>query len=40
MELGMSIEVKLLQSEKHPLPKLVTEFGMEMEVRPLQLEKQ
>ena len=36
----MVMEVKLLQPEKHPSPKLVTELGMVMEVKPLQPEKQ
>ena len=34
------MEVKLLQSEKHHSPKLVTELGMVMAVKLLQSEKQ
>ena len=36
----MVMEVKLLQREKHPSPKLVTELGMVMEVKLLQPSKQ
>ena len=32
----MVIEVKLLQPEKHPVPKLVTDDGMVTEVKLLQ----
>ena len=35
-ELGMVMEVKLLQTSKQFLPKLVTELGMVMEVKLLQ----
>ena len=35
----MLIEVKLLQSEKHPVPKLVTDDGMVTEVKLLQPSK-
>ena len=37
IELGIVIDVKLLQSEKAPFPILVTEFGMVTDVKPLQL---
>ena len=36
----MVMEVKLLQASKQNFPKLVTELGMVMEVKPLQPEKQ
>ena len=36
----MVMEVKLLQSEKHSSPKLVTELGMVMEDKRLQYQKQ
>ena len=36
----MVMEVKLLQPEKQPVPKLVTELGMVMEVKLLQPSKQ
>lgn len=39
-ELGIVMEVKLLQSEKQWSPTLVTELGMAMEVKLLQPEKQ
>ena len=39
-ELGMVMDVKLLQLWKQPLPKLVTELGMVMEVKLLQSSKQ
>ena len=35
----MVIEVKLLQPEKHPVPKLVTDDGMVTEVKLLQTAK-
>ena len=39
-ELGMVMEVNLLQYEKHFSPKLITELGMVMEVKLLQYQKQ
>ena len=39
VEGSIVMEVKLLQPEKQPSPKLVTELGMVMEVKLLQAEK-
>ena len=36
----MVIEVKPVQPQKHPIPKLVTELGIVIEVKPLQPRKQ